>query len=93
MATADADAEATRRTTQTMNDLLRRAAGRSPSEREEVEEREPVGDVGIGRGGAAAPHTPKPTNDQINAAIRLAGHRATRRIDLDGVDLTQVFGG
>jgi hypothetical protein len=51
-----------------------------------------VGDLGVGRGGAAG-GAPRPTgNTAINDAIRAAAHRAQNRIDMDGVDLADVFG-
>jgi hypothetical protein len=51
-----------------------------------------VGDLGVGRGGAAG-GAPRPSrNTAINDAIRAAAHRAQNRIDMDGVDLADVLG-
>jgi hypothetical protein len=73
------------------NELLRAAAGHAHA----PIDGDRIGNVGIGRGGAAAARPPKLTNDAINEAIRAASRRATNRIDpLDGVSLDDVlFGG
>jgi hypothetical protein len=69
-----------------MNDLIRAGRVRTP---EPVDK---VGDIGIGVGnGSAPPVRTKPSNAQINEALRAATHRATRRLDLDGVDVFDVI--
>jgi hypothetical protein len=82
--------------TETMNDLIR-AAARRPVD---VAQPEPhvapkVGDVGIGRGGSAAPRSkPVRSNEVVNARLR-AGFRVVRSAALrDGlsVDLDNPWG-
>jgi hypothetical protein len=78
-------------TTRDMNTLIRRAARSGPLERRTPDA---PGDLGVGRGGCAGPPPRRPdTSAEISAAIRVAAHRATRRIGLDGVDLADVIGG
>jgi hypothetical protein len=75
--------------TETMNDLLRRAAGH----RVDVAQPEPhvtpqPGDIGIGRGGSAAVSRRRATtNEVVNARLR-AGFRLVRSAQLrDGVSV------
>ncbi len=80
------------------NAVLRRAAaGRAPALVRDEEQ--PVGSIGIGRGGAAAPQRRESDEEQINDAIR-RGARIARSfsvpggVHLDGVaDLDNIFGG
>jgi hypothetical protein len=77
-----------------INELIRRAARPEPLERREPPAPLIVGDLGVGRGGCAGPPARRPdTSAEISAAIRLAAHRATRRIGVDGVSLDDVLGG
>jgi hypothetical protein len=81
------------------DDLLRAAAGYDPPARHDQER--PVGDVGIGRGGAGGPSPWRrtTTNAQVNERLRSAGQlirsaRVAGGIHLDpGVDLDDVLGG
>ena len=83
--------------TDAFGDLLRAAAGRSPAP-VPVQER-PVGDAGVGRGGAAGPPRRESGSEAINDALR-RGARIARSftvpggVHLDGVaDLDNLFGG
>jgi len=75
----------------TFSDQIRAAAGRT-APAHALEPDQPVGNIGIGRGGAAGPMRATTTNDEINAAIR-RGARLARDvlvpggIRLDDVDL------
>jgi hypothetical protein len=69
-----------------VGDALRRAAGRQV----QIETREKVGEIGIGRGAACAPPPPPNPTAQINARIREAARLATNRVDM-GVDLADVL--
>ena len=52
---------------------------------------EQEGSIGIGRGGGAAHVVRASTNEQINERLRAAAHLATNRVDLDGVNLRDVW--
>jgi hypothetical protein len=72
---------------QSMNDLLREAAGRH------VDVAQPyvapkIGDIGIGRGGSTAPRSkPARSNEVVNARLR-AGFRVVRSAALrDGLSI------
>jgi hypothetical protein len=71
-----------------MNQALRRAAGRSPvPAASAIPEPQPVGDLGLGKGGAARPAARTAPAGNINASIRRAA-RIARGVRLDGgVDL------
>ena len=69
-----------------VGDALRRAAGRQT----QIETREKVGEIGIGRGGACASPSPPDPTAQINERIRLAARQATNRVEI-GVDLDDVL--
>jgi hypothetical protein len=77
-----------------INDAIRRAAGRNVGRApaRELELEQPVGSIGIGRGGAARPQPTRTTSAEISDAIRVAAHRAQNRVDLDGVNLEDVLG-
>jgi hypothetical protein len=68
------------------NELLRSTARGHTRERT----RDQPGNIGIGKGGAAAVRAPR-ANEAINAAIREAAHVATNRVHIDGVDLNEVL--
>jgi hypothetical protein len=76
--------------TETMNDLLRRAAGRDVdvAQLDEPQVAPKVGDIGIGRGGTAAVRVkPASTNEVVNARLR-AGFRVVRSAALrDGLSI------
>ena len=57
--------------------------------------RDVIGSVGIGRGGAGyqSPARTRTTSRGISDAIRRAADRATRRVDAEGVDVTELLGG
>lgn len=75
-------------TNEAFNTAIRRAAGRPrPLERQTPDA---PGDLGVGRGGAAAPQPRAATNEPINNVIRL-GARAARMFTLpNGVDLGTI---
>jgi hypothetical protein len=72
--------------TSSFNDQIRAAAGRA-APASAIEHEQPVGDLGVGVGGAAAPPPRKPTNAFINERIR-KGAAIVRSVQLrDGLDL------
>jgi hypothetical protein len=75
-----------------INDMIRRASGRTIAQ-SAVAEREPAeGSIGIGRGAGAAPPTRRRDQNAINDALRAAAHRVTHRLDVGGVELDDVLG-
>jgi hypothetical protein len=75
-----------------LNAALRAAAGRTvvSDTQTQIETREKVGEIGIGRGGACASPPPPDPTAQINERIRLAARQATNWVDI-GVDLDDVL--
>jgi hypothetical protein len=71
------------------SDAIRAAAGRA-APAPAIEHEQPVGNIGIGRGGAAAPMRATTSNDDVNAAIRNAVKLARTCLVPGGVHLDQV---
>jgi hypothetical protein len=78
------------------NDAIRAAAGRA-APAPAIEHEQPVGNLGIGVGGAAARVRPPVTNAGVNAKIRAAaqvarGFTVPGGVHLDAVNLDDLYG-